>query len=59
MWVYNLGDQGERDAAKVRSAILAGTDIPETEIDSEDGSQSYDIWTAGNAQVLKIDGLPN
>lgn len=59
MWIYNMGEEGDKSASKVRKSILAGTDIPQEEIESEDGAQTYNIWTAGNAQVLRIEGLPN
>lgn len=58
LWIYNL-NQAMRDELKTRREILAGTDIPVNKTQSEDGAQTYDIWTAGNAQVIHIKGLPN
>lgn len=57
LWIYRLGRAGQDD--KIRKAILAGTDIdPETGY-SEDNQQYYEVWTAGNAQMVKIFGLPS
>jgi ribosome modulation factor len=57
LWIYNVGNM--RDELDVRKAILAGTDIPTTKTTSPDGSQSYEMWSAGNAEMLQIKGLPN
>jgi hypothetical protein len=57
LWVYNVSSlRGELD---VKKAILAGTDIPVNKTHSPDGSQSYEIWAAGNAEMIMIKGLPN
>lgn len=58
VWVYNVG-KNIKDALAVRREILAGTDIGEKKVQSDDGEQSYTLWTLGNAQVLHIKGLPN
>lgn len=57
LWIYNIGNM--RDELQVRKAILAGTDIPTNKTVSPDGSQQYELWSAGNAEVLQIKGLPN
>lgn len=57
MWVYNVGSL--KDELDIRKAILAGTDIKPGKTVSDDGSQTYSIWSAGNAEVLRITGLPN
>lgn len=58
LWQYNLGDDFKKEL-KVRRAILAGTDIPINKMRSPDNSQTYDLWTVGNGQLLKVKGLPN
>lgn len=58
LWVYNIDDKVKSEI-DVRRAILAGTDIEPTRTRSADGTQTYDLWTAGNAQMLHIQGLPN
>ena len=57
LWVYPIDktDSG----AKTSRAILAGTDIDVLSHQSEDGKQTCELWTVGNAQMLKILGLPN
>ena len=57
LWVYNVTDlRGELD---IKKAILAGTDIPINKLRSPDGSQTYEIWSAGNAEMILIKGLPS
>ena len=58
LWQYNIGDDFKKEL-KVRRAILAGTDIPINKMRSPDNSQTYDLWTVGNGQLLKVKGLPN
>lgn len=58
LWIYNIGDH-INNAIEVKRAILAGTDIPEGKLRSEDGKQMYSLVTMGNAQMLSIDGLLN
>lgn len=58
LWQYNLGDDFKKEL-KIRRAILAGTDIPINKLRSPDNSQTYDIWTVGNGQLMKVKGLPN
>lgn len=58
LWSYNIGDHID-DAISIKKAIIAGTDIGENKLRSDDGSQSYELVTLGNAQLLKITGLPN
>jgi len=58
LWIYNL-QSDTNDELKIRRAILAGTDVPVQKTKSPDGVQSYTSTTMGNAQLLKIVGLPN
>lgn len=58
LWVYNI-DNDIRTELEIKHAILAGTDIPESKTQSEDGKQFYTLTTLGNAQLLHIQGLPN
>jgi hypothetical protein len=57
LWIYPI-DKSDA-GSKTARAILAGTDIDLTTHQSEDGKQSCELWTAGNAQMLNILGLPN
>lgn len=57
LWIYNIGDEAERKAEEIIRDILAGTDIEDNQIASDDGSQEYTLWTMGNAQMLKVTGL--
>lgn len=57
LWIYNIGKL--QDELQIRKAVLAGTDIPPGKTRSPDGLQTYDIWSAGNAEVLHVKGLPN
>lgn len=57
LWVYNIGTM--KDEMKTRKAILAGTDIPPGKTTSPDGTQTYNIWSTGNAEMISIKGLPN
>lgn len=57
LWVYNITNM--RDEQATKRAILAGTDIPLNKTTSPDGSQSYEIWASGNAEMLHITGLPS
>ena len=58
LWVYNVG-KNMRNEVKTRRAILAGTDIPPQSVSSEDGTQEVETTTIGNAQFLRVVGLPN
>jgi hypothetical protein len=58
LWIYNTEEQFDTEL-QTRRAILAGTDIEMNQMHSKDGSQSYELWDAGNAQLLKISGLPS
>lgn len=58
LWIYNIS-KNLRDEISIRKKILAGTDIPPTRFRSADGSQTYQMTTMGNAQYVKITGLPN
>lgn len=59
LWIYSVDPQQPEDSGKILKSILSGTDIPENKSRSDDGKQSYDIWTAGNAQYVRITGLSN
>lgn len=59
LWIYNIGKETPNDEYKIRRDILGSTDIEPPETSSKDGTQSYSTWTAGNAQMLRIVGLPN
>ena len=61
LWIYNIDPAGRglKKAHTVRNAILAGTDIPVNKTESPDGTQSFDVWAIGNAEMLKICGLIN
>jgi len=58
LWVFNIHDS-TNDDLDIRRDILAGTDIPVKKTKSPDGKQSYSIITMGNAQMVKVSGLPN
>ena len=58
LWIYPLEQDKSNNANNIKRSILAGTDIADGESHSEDGTQSCDIWTAGNAQIIHIKGLP-
>lgn len=55
LWIYNVSTL--RDEITIRKAILAGTDIPVNKAQSPDGSQSFETWSAGNAELMLIKGL--
>jgi len=57
LWIYNLNTL--RNELEVKKAILAGTDIPPSKVRSPDGTQTYEIWSSGNAEMILIKGLPN
>lgn len=57
LWIYNLTTL--HDELDVKKAILAGTDIPPNKMTSPDGAQTYHMWSAGNAEMILIKGLPN
>ena len=57
MWMFNTSDL--KSSMEQRKAILAGTDIPVNALKSPDGSQEFSVWTAGNAEMIKIVGLPS
>lgn len=57
LWIYNVTTL--QDEMTVRRAILAGTDIAPNKSSSPDGSQTYKVWSAGNAEMLMITGLQN
>ena len=58
LWIYNIHTD-TNDELEIRRAILSGTDIPVKKTKSPDGVQSYTSSTMGNAQMMKISGLPN
>lgn len=58
LWIYNIHSD-TNDELGIRRDILAGTDIPAKKTKSVDGKQQYIVTTMGNAQMVKISGLPN
>lgn len=58
LWMYNVGKH-INDAISIKRAILAGTDIADGKLRSEDGKQMYQLVTMGDAQLLSIEGLSN
>lgn len=58
LWIYNVGEDFEEEL-QTRRAILAGTDIENNKMMSPDGQQKFSVWTAGNAQLLQVTGLPS
>jgi len=64
LWIYNIDNPKTEksrveDALSIRREILSGTDIPRGHTRSENGQQSYTLYTMGNAQLLHITGLSN
>jgi hypothetical protein len=59
MWIYNSDKSNMKNELKIRRAIIADTDIPVGKRVSDDGKQSFDCWTAGNAEMFKLSGLVN
>lgn len=59
MWIYKQGKNKLRDELEIRRDILAGTDIPVTKTQSDDGKQEAELWSVGDVQFLQITGLPN
>lgn len=57
LWIFPIS-KGVNTELSIRKNILAGTDIPDGRTESEDGNQKYELWTAGNAQLMRITGLP-
>lgn len=58
LWIYNIGNDFRKEL-EIRKGILAGTDIPLNKMKSPDGGQMYELWTAGNAQLMHITGIPS
>ncbi len=59
MWFYNIGKDASRDELEIKKNILAGTDIKVNQTISDDGAQTYSIWSVGNGQMIRITGIPN
>jgi len=57
LWVYNVGDY--KSNLDTKKEILSGTDIPVNKTSSDDGKQTYTMWSAGNAEMIHIKGLVN
>lgn len=57
LWVYKADTV--KDGVAIRTAILSGTDIEKGRTASEDGSQEYETWSAGNVEMISITGLPS
>lgn len=58
LWIYECPAE-MKDEISIKTAILAGTDVDSSTGKSEDGEQTYELWNAGNAQMMLIQGLPN
>ena len=58
LWLYHIKENMKTDYV-TRNAILAGTDIEKNHTTSEDGLQSYELWSIGNIQFLHLTGLPS
>lgn len=56
LWMYNTTSLSDEIA--IRKSILSGTDIPVNRTSSPDGEQEYETWSAGNAELMLIRGLP-
>jgi len=59
LWVYNVGGRDIKPEMRIRSSILAGTDIDPKTQKSPDGQQRCDTLSVGNVQFLHIMGLVN
>jgi hypothetical protein len=59
LWIYNVGGRDIKPEMKIRSSILAGTDIDPKTQRSSDGQQTSETITVGNVQFLHIKGLIN
>lgn len=57
LWVFKSGDKFV-DEINIRRDILAGTDIPVDKTQSDDGSQTSELWSVGNVQLMLVSGLP-
>lgn len=58
LWIYNIG-KDMKHSNDVKRAIVAGTDIDPSRMESEDGTQKMDLYSIGNVQYLELSGLPN
>ncbi len=58
LWEYDI-NKGFNDEYDIRDAILNGTDINHKTGLSSDEQQSFDLWTCGGRQMMKITGLEN
>ncbi len=59
LWIYNVSRDQMQSEVAIREKILSGTDIEINQLESEDGSQTAEMWTVGNVQFLYIMGLSN
>ena len=58
LWAYDI-NRGFKDEYDIRAAILNGTDINHKTGLSSDEQQSFDLWTCGGRQMMRIKGLEN
>lgn len=56
LWMFKTSNL--KDDENIKQTIIAGTDIDKTVGESEDGVQTYDMWTSGDITILKILNLP-
>ena len=59
LWIYNAGGRDIKPEMKIRSSILAGTDVDPKTQRSSDGQQTAETISVGNVQFLHIKGLIN
>lgn len=57
LWMYNVSDLDGN--MTIKRSILASTDIPVNQTSSADGSQTYELWSSGNIEMLYITGMPS
>ena len=57
LWIFPSSEI--KNSLKIRNAILSGTDIPPNKTTSPDDKSSYNVWSAGNCELMNITGLPN
>ena len=58
LWIFKNQEDFKKEL-EIRRDILAGTDIPVSKTQSENGSQNADQWSSGDINMLKINGLVN
>ena len=59
LWIYNTDKNEFGKGRDTKGDILSGTDIPPGKTSSPDGTQTYDVWTTDDAELIMIKGLDN